>query len=286
MKKIIILILVCTFIPYFVSSCKKEKKTDNNITEIDSDSLAFQKKIEEAKEIFYSLPAPHEVAELLTNQQNDAYFDQTLLNSLDNSEKYTTEVAKAYNLGIYSADLSYASLFEQNQIVIKYMAKNKVLAEQLGIINAFDDETLNKLQDNINNRDQIMRIISENFMNSDAYLQENNRQDIGAMILLGGWIEGMYIAMKLTDCTTKNKKLVSSILEQKLSLELTVKFLEDYKNYDGLRLFYDDIKNLYEIYESIPTEIDDKGLLTTKESDFIKICKKIEKIRNKIVSLT
>lgn len=288
MKNTLLLILIVIFSSYFISSsCKKKENKNKDTVAIDSDSILIQQKIQQAKEIFYSLPAPQEVAELLTNQQNDTYFDQSLLNDLDNSNKYTTEIAQAYNLGIYSADLSYASLYEQNQIVIKYMATNKTLAGDLGIINAFDKETIDKLQDNVNNRDQIMRIISENFMNSDAYLQESNRQDIGAMILLGGWIEGMYIATKLSDFkTSKNKKLVSSILEQKLSLELTVKFLENYKNYDGLRLFYDDINGLYKIYESIPTEIDNQGLLTAKENDYLKICEKIKKIRNKMISLT
>lgn len=288
MKNTLLLILIAIFSSYFISSsCKKKENKNKDTVAIDSDSILIQQKIQQAKEIFYSLPAPQEVAELLTNQQNDTYFDQSLLNDLDNSNKYTTEIAQAYNLGIYSADLSYASLYEQNQIVIKYMATNKTLAGDLGIINAFDKETIDKLQDNVNNRDQIMRIISENFMNSDAYLQESNRQDIGAMILLGGWIEGMYIATKLSDFkTSKNKKLVSSILEQKLSLELTVKFLENYKNYDGLRLFYDDINGLYKIYESIPTEIDNQGLLTAKENDYLKICEKIKKIRNKMISLT
>lgn len=288
MKNTLLLILIVIFSSYFVStSCKKKENNNKDVVSVDSDSILIEQKIQQAKEIFYSLPAPQEVAELLTNQQNDAYFDQSLLNNIENSEKYTTEVAQAYNLGVYSADLSYASLYEQNQIVVKYMATSKELAEKLGIVNAFDDTTINKLQKNINNKDEIMRIISENFMNSDAYLQESNRQQIGAMILLGGWVEGMYIATKLTNSNVyKNKKLVSSILEQKLSLELTVKFLEDYKNYEELKLFYNDINELYNIFESIPTNVDNEGLLSAKENDFLKICKKIEEIRNKMVSLT
>lgn len=233
------------------------------------------------------MPAPNEVAELLTNKENDAYFNLDLLNKVQNSDKYVTQTARAYNLGVYSADLSYASLYEQNQTVINYMAICKTIAEDLGIIEAFDDSTINSLQENITNRDEVMRIISENFMNSDAYLQENHQQDIGAMILLGGWIEGMYIAVKLSDCNVKkNPKLISSILEQKLSLELTMKFLEDYKDFDGLNKFYKEINELYEIYQNTPIDVDDQGLFTVKQKDFEKICNKIVEIRNKIVSLT
>ncbi len=287
MKKFFVLSAILSiFIYALIGSCKKkeDQKVQNTV---DSDSIELQTKIEQAKEIFYSLPAPNEVAELLTNKENDAYFNLDLLNKVQNSDKYVTQTARAYNLGVYSADLSYASLYEQNQTVINYMAICKTIAEDLGIIEAFDDSTINSLQENITNRDEVMRIISENFMNSDAYLQENHQQDIGAMILLGGWIQGMYIAVKLSDCNVKkNPKLISSILEQKLSLELTMKFLEDYKDFDGLNKFYKEINELYEIYQNTPIDVDDQGLFTVKQKDFEKICNKIVEIRNKIVSLT
>ena len=287
MKKVFVLSAILSiFILATIGACKKkeDEKTQNTV---DSDSIELQTKIEQAKEIFYSLPAPNEVAELLTNKENDAYFSLDLLNKIQNADKYVTQTARAYNLGVYSADLSYASLYEQNQTVINYMATCKTIAEDLGIIEAFDDSTINSLQENITNRDEVMRIISENFMNSDAYLQENHQQDVGAMILLGGWIEGMYIAVKLSDCDVKkNPKLISSILEQKLSLELTMKFLEDYKDFEGLNKFYKEINELYEIYQNTPVDVDDQGLFTVKQKDFKKICDKIVEIRNKIVSLT
>ena len=287
MKKFLVLSAILSiFILATIGACKKkdDEKVQNTV---DSDSIELQTKIEQAKEIFYSLPAPNEVAELLTNKENDAYFSLDLLNKITNVDKYVTQTARAYNLGVYSADLSYASLYEQNQTVINYMATCKTIAEDLGILEAFDDSTINSLQENITNRDEVMRIISENFMNSDAYLQENHQQDVGAMILLGGWIEGMYIAVKLSECNVKkNPKLISSILEQKLSLELTMKFLEDYKKFDGLNKFYNEINELYEIYKNTSMDVDDKGLFTVKQKDFEKICNKIVEIRNKIVTLS
>jgi hypothetical protein len=167
------------------------------------------------------------------------------------------------------------------------MAKAKVLADQLGILNAFDQETIDKLQENINNRDSIMQIISETFMNSDAYLQENDRQDVGAMILIGGWIEGMYVAVELSEKNVKkNVPLTSSILEQKLSLELMNDFLKNFPPSNGLNIIKKEITDLYNFFEKIDTPVTNDGYLTTSPENFKQLCLKIENIRNKIINLS
>ena len=270
-----------------VGSCKNGKNNDNENTVIDSDSVDVQVKMNQAKEIFYSLPAPHEVAMFLI-QNEDSYFDQELLSDVSQSYNYTTEASKAYNLGVYSADLSYASLFDQNQVVINYMATTKTIAEQLGILDAFDQETIELLEQNVNDRDEVMKIISESFMDSDAYLQENDRHEIGAMILIGGWIEGVYLAVMLSEKDPLNNvPLTSSILEQQLSLELMVQFLNDFdETSTHLGLMKTDMIDLYEVYNSLETNVTDDGYLTVSEEEFVKICTKIENLRKKIIALS
>jgi hypothetical protein len=269
-----------------LSSCKTDNKDDGNVV-ISEDSVDVQERMDQAKEIFYSLPAPHEVAMFLI-QNEDTYFDKEILNSVDKSYNYTTEASQAYNLGVYSADLSYASLFEQNQVVINYMATSKKLAEQLGILEAFGQETIKKLEDNVNNRDEVMRIISESFMDSDAYLQENDRHEIGAMILIGGWIEGVYLAVMLSDKEPNaNIPLTSSILEQQLSLELMIMFLDDFEGTDSkLGLMKQDMYDLYDVYSNMQTNVTDDGYLTVSKVEFAQICEKVLELRDKIIKLS
>ena len=269
-----------------LGACKDEENIENDILP-DSDSVDVQVRMEHAKEIFYSLPAPHEVAMFLI-ENDETYFDQEILNDVNKYLNYTTQASQAYNLGVYSADLSYASLFEQNQIVINYMATTKMIAEQLGILEAFNQETIDQLEANVNNRDEVMRIISESFMDSDAYLQENSRHEIGAMILIGGWIEGVYLAVMLSDKDpSKNIPLASSILEQQLSLELMVLFLEDFDATDTqLGLMKSDLQDLYDIYNSVETNVTDDGYLIVSEEEFGAICEKIKELREKIIELS
>lgn len=184
--------------------------------------------IDKAKKIFYSLPSPLETAMLLKSA--GAEYDEELLNSLDNVNNYTTSKAMALNLGIYTTDLSFASLFDQTQTSINYMNASKAMAEGLDISEAIDNATMERLEDHLEDRDVVMDIISETFLNSSSYLKENERQDVAAIVLVGGWVEGLYLATKLVgDKPIKGNKLVDRILEQKLSFNIVQRMLDDNK---------------------------------------------------------
>jgi len=81
-----------------------------------------------------------------------AKYNTEFLNSVDNASKYTTSKSKALNLGVYSADLSFASMFDQSQATLKYLSVTKKLADDLGILNAIDKSIVTRMEKNINNR--------------------------------------------------------------------------------------------------------------------------------------
>jgi len=278
--------LIFSLIALFILTtlgCKTDKKNNTEDSENNQDTIDITQDFDQAKQIFYSLPAPHEVASILIENQ-EAGYNEGILNPVSNALKYNTNKSMAINLGIYSADLSYASLFEQNQTVINYMATAKKLASELGIFEAFGEETVKKLEENINNRDAIINIISETFMDSDAYLQENNRGEIAAMIIIGGWIEGMYIAVELSEKKSdENKVLVSRILEQQLSLSLMVSFLETYKENQSIADLFIDIQKLNATFENCETNVAENGDLVVSQEDYTKICVELINLRNKFV---
>ena len=120
-----------------------------------------------------------------------ARFDEALLNPVGNVNNYVTNKSMALNLGIYTCDLSFASLYEQTQLIIDYMNAAKKMADGLGILKAIEQSTIDRLEENINNSEVIMEIVSETFMNSNSYLEDNGQPAIAAMVLVGGWFEGL-----------------------------------------------------------------------------------------------
>lgn len=266
----------------FLFSCNNSEtntvngKSDSDSIIINNDSLAAQK-------VFYSLPAPHEVASILIEHPSASYISE-YLNPIEKKDNYTTTKSKALNLGIYGTDLSYASMFEQNQTVINYMATSKMIAEELGILQVFNEEAIKKLEGNVNNKDEIINIISESFLDSDAYLIESGQYEVAAIILVGGWVEGMHIACKLSKKDLKtNPLLTSRILEQDQTLPLMISHLEQYQENEGIKEILGDLQKISAAYTKANSTANNEGFLTCSSKDFEHICNTIFEIREKYV---
>src|SRR6056297_550589 len=180
--------------------CKKDaENTDENTSEqtvtVDSIDQQLVKDVKAVKEMFYSMPSPLEVAMILKDAGET--YNPELLNSLNYTSRYVTTKSQALNLGIYTTDLSYSSLYDQTQTTINYINAAKKMADGLGLLHAIDNNTIQRLEANVNNRDVSLDIISETILNSSSFFKENNREAISTIVLIGGWIEGLYIATKL-----------------------------------------------------------------------------------------
>ena len=209
-----------------LTGCKGGGKapSDEAAVEVTQDNTEILQDIKQAEKIFQALPSPLESAMLIKSA--GARFEESLLNPVGNTSSYVTNKSMALNLGIYTCDLSFASLYEQTQLIVNYMNSAKKMADGLGILKAIEQSQIDKLEENINNSDVIMEIVSETFMNSNSYLEENGQPAIAAMVLVGGWIEGLYISTQLVDMNDFNgNKLVGRIIDQKLSIDILYNLL-------------------------------------------------------------
>jgi DNA-directed RNA polymerase subunit F len=245
----------------------------------------------------YALPSPIETAMLI--KRAGAKYDESILNPIESVGNYNSLKSRALNMGVYSADLSFASLFDQTQTSIKYMSASKKLADDLGILNAISQETIIRLENNINQKDSIMDIISETFYNSDSYLKENNQAEIAAMVLVGGWIEGLYIAVQVAKTTENNSELVERIIDQRLSLETALNYLEQYNDKDDIKSLIEELNSLKSIYDEVQISAskiepvtDEETKVTTLKSTtettispevFDRLCEKAISFRNEII---
>jgi len=249
----ILLILIC--FGFLTGSCNRSGKKAGEEAGAEFELTGAidpetQEQINTAKRIFYSLPSPLETAMLIKNA--GAEYDERLLNPVENTPLYITARSRALNLGIYSTDLSYASLFDQTQATLNYIEAAKAMADGLNILDAIDEETMERLENNINNRDVIIDIISETLMNSSSYLKENDLEATAAVVLVGGWMEGLYIATNLVgEGQLKGNKLVERIVDQKLTLGIIMGLLEQYTDDEDARSVMNDVKALKTIFDKI-----------------------------------
>jgi hypothetical protein len=226
------------------------KPTKEDVTvPVSKDSKVYED-IKQAEKIFNALPSPLESAQLIKSA--GAKFDQSQMNPISNVNSYVTNKSMALNLGIYTCDLSFASMYEQTQLIIDYMNAAKKMADGLGILDAISQETIDGLEENINNSEYIMDVVSETFMNSNSYLEENGQPAVAAMVLVGGWFEGLYISTQLVDMKEFNgNKLVSRIIDQKLSIDILLKLLESSKGNPAVDEIMAQVSKLKVVFDKI-----------------------------------
>ena len=226
--------------------------TEDIVLEQQEEKEMVINKVEEVKSIFYTLPSPIETASLL--QKAGAKYDGSILNPVINISRYELASMKALNLGIYGSDLSCASVFDQTQEVMFYLSSCKKLADGLGLEKAFDTETMKRMEENINNKDSLLQLISDSYWLADSYLKENDRSNLSALIISGGWIEGVYIATKLAE-TNATKELLARIAEQKLSLPHLLSIVDEYKGDDSdVNDVYSDLLEIDAIFNKMKSE--------------------------------
>ena len=278
-----------------VMSCANNNRPKNNF-EAELGQIDINTELNRAKQVFYALPSPVETAYLIQN--SGVSYNMDLANPTENVDNYSTTMQKALNFGVYGADLSYASLFNQTQTTIQYMATEKKLAEELGIFDFVQTDVVDRIEGNINDRDSVMEILSDGFNNANDYLKDAGRAEVAALIVAGGWIEGLYLATQLAELPADNARLIDLVIDQRLSLTILIKLLNNYKSLPNVGTVYSWLNDLKATYDRVKTSTsetkvqtgtDGKTTLTANTSVVINdklfnaICQKTDSIRSLIV---
>lgn len=277
------------------SAQKQAEEEIYEAMEIELDSAAT--KLVKFNNTLFSLPSPYQLAIMV--KDNGLTYNKEILNPTNNLTNYTTNFKKSLNLGIFGADLAYLNIYDQIPDAINYFSAIKVLAQDLGVTEAFDMNTIQSIERNMGNQDSLLYIISNTYRSADAYLKANDRNDVGVLVLAGGWIEGLHILLKIVQ-EQENQEIMNRIGENKQPLENLIKILSPYYNQsDDFARLIDDLIDLaydfdsitmgyeYAEPEIIPEEklaiINSKTSVNISEEQLLSISTKIENIRNKII---
>jgi len=196
----------------------------------------------------FSIPSPIQTALLIKDVGSN--YNMDLLNRPQNIDLYSTSFSKGINLGIYGADLGYVTIYEQTQDAIGYLTIIKRLAHDLGISGAFDISLLERFEANLGIRDSLLSLVSDAFRASDSYLKNNQRNDIGALVLAGGWVESLYFSCIIAE-STHNDDVISRIGNQKSTSNNIIQLLMPYYSKSDYTSFIDQLIELNEVFKSV-----------------------------------
>lgn len=278
-------------------SCNPDKKGEviEESLEVEIDSTAST--LVRFNNALFCIPSPHQIGFLIKDKNID--YNKEYLNLTSKSQNYTNNFKKALNLGVYGANLGYLNIYDQIPDAISYFSVIKVLSQEIGISNAFDMETINRIEKNMGNKDSLLHIISNTYRKADTYLKDNNRNDIGVLILAGGWVESLYIMTQII-LDKKDQEIINRVGEQKHPLDNLIKILSPYYNQSeeysqlidhliDLAYEFDGIECLY-TYAEPDVEPENKLTIINSKSEVIMsdeqlktITNKVNSIRNKII---
>jgi len=213
---------------------KKEEKRNTNLFEIEGK--------------VFSIPSPIQTAFLLKN--SGAAYSSALLNPTANVSGYATKNKRAINLGVYGANLGYATIYDQTQDAISYMAVTKRLSSELGISNLFDKKMVERFEANLGEQDSLLSLVSDAFKSADSFLKKNKQNELSVLILAGGWIETLYFATQLTG-TTENQLIRNRIGEQKITIKNLINLLLPYQENSEIKKIINHLNELKDLYNGV-----------------------------------
>ncbi|MBI9066661.1 MAG: hypothetical protein JEZ09_05170 [Salinivirgaceae bacterium] len=224
--KISIVSIVCLVFLLGCSNSNKDKTIVDESTFNISDNDDNENQSTNDEVVFYNVFSPVDLENMI-NEKN-SYFNSSLLNSTDNLTSYTESSKIALNIGVYGADLSYLWVFAQTQQALSYLATIQHLSNKLGIPRDYVDFTSESIENNMQNMDSIASVARNAYNAAANYLNGSERKNASILILLGGWIETLYISTQMY--TKPDPILASKIATQKYSLNSIITQMQNHQN--------------------------------------------------------
>ena len=249
--------IVIVTIASLLFSCGEETaKNDIYIDSPEEQAAEIIERADNIKNIFFNIPSPMETSQIL--QAAGATYEFTLPSNPAIVDDYQSIVEQSLNMGIYGADLNYATVFNQTTETMLYLQCARTLGNELGMEQVFDEETIDRIEWNLELKDSMQVIITDIFWEMNSYLEEEDRESISTLIIVGGWIEGIYLSTQLARITPNNHVLKLRIAEQKYSLTNLIGLLHSYEEDDISQDILEELQELDVIFKKI-TEVKTVG---------------------------
>jgi hypothetical protein len=275
MKKTIAAVIIPLLILSFsgLTSCNScQNRSDKNENRVMKD----QKNIieSEIQKNVYPLPTSAEVIKMLTDLE--VGYNLGISNDVDNAKKYYTSAARSINLGVYGADLSYATLYNMDQKVYDYMDAIRTIANDLNMAKIYNAPLYDSIKKNFDNRDKLVKILTGAFDDTYAYMSDNEQQVFALLMVGGAWVEGMYLTCNVNEAAYSVYGISKVLIEQKKSFDLFIDITKPYLEDPILGDFVKTLEPIKNVYAGLTTSLTDQNIKDITAAMTI--------IRNKIVT--
>ena len=235
-----------------VASCGSGSSTE---TAPDSEVTTMRALEEEESEsqVVFVLPSTVQVGQIF--QEAGLPFVDGITLSTDAVDNYNTKASKLLAYGMYSTDLSYCVLNNQNELALKQLSTLKDLADDLGLTEIFSgDELFAQFEQSIGDQQAILDLMVQIQERTDNHIDDYDLGEEGVVIFSGAWVEGMYLGVKGADAS-EQQEVSKRLLEQMSVLENLLVALDEVsaksKQLKELQTELTKLHNTYNSFEEV-----------------------------------
>lgn len=254
-----IFVILGIVIAIIILSCRSGKRGDQVIDFDSIDYTSTEKAISpldtigEGLPIFYNMYLSVELSSLF--ESAGAVFTPELMNNPDKTSEYLTSSQQAINLGIYAVDLSYARVFDQVETASQYFIAMQQLSQDLGIPADYFENTAKRFERNFTNKDSLIILANEVYYTTEEFLQANERYTTAAIIILGGWVEAISIAIDVA-IESRDPDIIERLIDQKYSLNNLFLMLSEHKENEVVAGYLNELTKLKKAFNKIDVVFD------------------------------
>jgi hypothetical protein len=267
MKKTIAILIIPTLLFGFsgLTGCKQGKAKKEFHKEEQEQVKTLEIEIESN---IYPLPTSAEVIKMLADLEVGYQFG--ISNPVENANKYISSTARAINMGVYGADLSYCTIYNINQEVINYLGAIRNLANELNMSKIYDETLYDKIKENFDNKDKLVEILTKAFNDTYTYLSDNEQQTL-ALLVVGG----MYLTCNVSEAAYQVSGISKNLIEQKKSFDIFLEITKSYESDPNISDFLKKLDPIKKVYEGLTTSLTMQNIMD--------ITKAINEVRVQIV---
>ena len=220
----------------------------------------------DAFEVIYSLSLPTDNAGLF--EETGTGFNPDFLIPLDRIPFYDTPGQMAMLTGALGVDLSYCKLFERVLESADTYKHIELLADKLDLPKEIFEKSSTDLEQYLSKPDSLTKLINQVYSDVDSYFKENNQGSLASLSLLGGWMEAMYIGVRIYQ-DNSILEMSDRILQQKYGLNSLIGLLANHQESLMVRRYMHRLNKLKKAYEQVEIKYPQEGFqMKQKERTF------------------
>lgn len=206
------------------------------------------------RKIFYRFPAPNDIINYIKTER--LIYLKDYLNPVSHSDKYFDTRILNFNLGVYSADFAYITVFKTLSEASEYFRVIEKIAYQTGLSSIFDENMRRRVEANEANIDSLSNIARDSYTDMVQHLTAIGSEEQLSIISAGGYVEVLYLALNQTDDIEKDYQLLRKIYDQRFGLENLILFMNEFTSDPWINSLHEDLNAILNLLRMIEEKTD------------------------------